>query len=280
MAIEGVVREYGLRQRLAAAGVHPTRTILLSGPPGVGKTMTIGFLAHALQRPLIRVEPTDVMNSLLGESARALAQTFTRARDTGAILALDEIDALAKRRDDVYDVGEFKRFVTTLLVELDRWPGDAPLVAATNHLDLLDPALERRFELHLRLDRPSADVRQAILEQALASLDQQPRRGTIDAIVSITHGATGADIADLVRRAVRRTILDDEQLDRALFLAAVPANGAAVDRGARTRFARVAHDQAGLTTRQIGDLLNCSHTTARRLAQTATTGAPATSDSV
>lgn len=265
VALDGVVREFGARKRLSASGLTPTRTVLLSGPPGVGKSMSIAYLASALDRPLLRVEPSDVIGSLLGESARLLTAVFARAKETGAVLALDEIDALAKRRDDAYDVGEFKRFVTTLLVELDRWPGDAPLIAATNHLELLDPALERRFELHVRLGLPGAKVRGAIIEQGLAGLSLDANDETVDALVDVTAGATGADLARLVQRAARHAVLDDEPLDRTLLIAAAPRKGDA-PRQVRERFAAAAQSRANLTTRQIGELLECSHTAARRLA--------------
>jgi SpoVK/Ycf46/Vps4 family AAA+-type ATPase len=265
-AIDDVVREYHERERLAASGLHPTRTMLLSGPPGVGKSMTMQSIAARIGRPLIRVEPTDVIGSLLGESARSLTAAFADARRQDAILGLDEVDALAKRRDDLYDVGEFKRFVSTLLVELDRWPGHAPLIAATNHLDLLDPALERRFEAHIRIGRPDEKSRLTILRQVLGGLGLSPSPNSLDALVAVSDGATGADLTALVHRAARRAVLDDEPLDRALLLAAAPRSGKR-DRRARELFASAARDSAGLSTRAIGELLDCSHTAARRLAQ-------------
>lgn len=265
-AIDDIVDEYHQRDRLAASGLHPTRTVLLSGPPGVGKSMTMRALADRVGRPLIRVEPADVIGSLLGESARSLTAVFAEAREQGAVLGLDEIDALAKRRDDVYDVGEFKRFVTTLLVELDRWPGHAPLIAATNHLDMLDPALERRFEAHIRLGAPDEEARLAILEQILSRLGLSPKPATVDALVAVTDGGTGASLTVLVHRAARRSVLDDEPLDRALLVAAAPRDAKA-NRHARERFAAAARDNAGLSSRGIGELLDCSHTAAQRLAR-------------
>lgn len=228
--------------------------------------MTMQSLAARVGRPLIRVETTDVIGSLLGESARSLTALFAEARGQGAVLGLDEIDALAKRRDDAYDVGEFKRFVTTLLVELDRWPGHAPLIAATNHLDLLDPALERRFEVHIRLGLPDEPARAAILQQVLSDLGLAPAPETIAALVAVTTETTGASLTALVHRAARRAVLDDEPLDRALLLAAAPRN-TTPDRHAREQFAAAARDKAGLSSRMIGELLDCSHTAAQRLAQ-------------
>jgi MoxR-like ATPase len=262
IALEGVVREHDARELLAASGLRPTRTILLSGPPGVGKSMSIAYLAARLGRPLMHIETSHIIGSLLGESSRMLSSVFADAQASGAVLALDEIDALAKRRDDAHDVGEFKRVVSTLLVELDRWDSEAPLIAATNHLTLLDPALERRFELHVRLRLPGSDERRAIIEAALGNARLQP--ATLEAVVAVTEGASGADLEVVVRRASRRMVLDEEPLDRALLTGAAPDPEA--PRVVRERFAAAARDQAKLTTRQIGDLLGCSHTAARRMA--------------
>jgi MoxR-like ATPase len=264
-ALDDVMREYRERERLEVSGLHPTRTVLLSGPPGTGKSMTIAFLADQIGYPLIRIEPADVIGSFLGESARLLSTVFEQARNEGAILALDEIDALAKRRDDLHDVGEFKRFVTTLLMELDRWPADAPLIAATNHLDLLDPALERRFEMHLRLGPPGVEERRTILEQSLGRLGTPVDSGIVDTLVTVLDGATGADLNGLVQRAARRHVLDSEPLERALLVAALRGFPQALDRDARAKFATAAHDRGGLSTRKIGDLLGCSHTAVGRL---------------
>lgn len=266
-AVDRIVREYRERDRLVASGLRPTRTALFSGPPGVGKTMTMQFIADALDRPFIRVEPGDVIGSLLGESARALSATFREARDRGAVLILDEVDALAKRRDDLYDVGEFKRFVTTLLVELDRWGDAAPLLAATNHLELLDRALERRFEAHIQLGPPDEAGRRKLLDGELRRLSLRPSPGVVEAIVAVTAGQAGAAIAGLVHRAARRVVLDDEPLDRALLHAALPADRSQLDRRSREQFAAAAQHYAGLSARTIGALLDCSHTAALRLAR-------------
>ena len=268
-ALDDIVGEYRERARLETSGLTPSRTILLSGAPGTGKSMTIAFLAGRLEKPLIRIEPADVIGSFLGESARLLSTVFEQAREEGAILALDEIDALAKRRDDLYDVGEFKRFVTTLLVELDRWHSGAPLIAATNHLELLDPALERRFEVHIRLQPPGAEERRAIIEQELQRLEVTAEQGVLDTLVDVLDRATGAELTGLVHRAARRHVLHSEPIERALLLAALSSSSQTLDRSARAKFAAAAHDRAGLSTRRIGELLGCSHTAAGRLVKAA-----------
>lgn len=266
--IERVIEEYKRRDFLEERGLRPTRTMLLSGPPGVGKSMTIDYLALALGHPIVRVEPAAVIGSLLGESARLLSAAFERARSLRAVMVLDEVDALAKRRDDVHDVGEFKRFVSTLLLELDRWPGESLLVAATNHFDLLDPALERRFELHLRIAYPDAEARAAILARAIEARRIEVSQGILDALVGATDGKSGAWIDSLVNRAARHIALSGDSAERVLLIAALPDAPQRLQRPERARLAAAIRTATGMPFRDIGAIFDCSHTAARRLVAT------------
>ncbi len=258
-----VIAEHQHAERLIGHGVSPTRSLLLSGPPGVGKTMAATYIASRLGLPMHRAEPSTIVTSLLGESARNLAGAFNAAREKPSVLLLDEFDAFAKRRDDSYEVGELKRFVTTLLVELERGMPHGILIAATNHPALLDPAVHRRFDASIELDLPDGHARRQILVTTLESHPIEVRDTTLDLFAGVTKGASGSDLRRLVDEALRAHLLREEDFDFALVRIAAE-RGTDTSRDIQVKVAHIARN-AGFTTRQTGELLGCSHTTVQRM---------------
>ncbi len=158
-----LVAERRQSDRLLAMGLTPTRSAIFVGPPGVGKTLTARWLATQLKVPLYVLDLTAVMSSLLGKSGANLRAAIDFAKREPCVLLLDEIDAIAKRRSDDTDVGELKRLVTVILQEVDEWPASSVLLAATNHPELIDPALWRRFDLVVQFKTPDEQaVKEAI----------------------------------------------------------------------------------------------------------------------
>jgi SpoVK/Ycf46/Vps4 family AAA+-type ATPase len=261
--LDRLLAEHEQAEKLGAAGIAPTRSLLLSGPPGVGKTMTATYIASRLALPLVRAEPSTIVTSLLGESARNLAGAFAAARRTPSLLLLDEFDAFAKRRDDTHEVGELKRFVTTLLVELERGLPHGILVAATNHPDLLDPAVYRRFDASIELGPPDLAARRQIVEAALAEFTVVVDPATVALLAELTDSRSGSDLQRLVNDGIRAHLLADEGIDFALLRAGLE-HSRRQSRDARAQVARVA-SAAGLSTRAIGRLLDCSHTSVMRM---------------
>ena len=145
---------------LIDAGLAPTRTALLVGPPGVGKTMAARWLAASLGVPLLILDLSAVMSSLLGRTGTNLRHVLDYAKGQDCVLLIDELDSIGKRRDDDADIGELKRLVNVLLQQLDDWPALAALLlGATNHPQLLDPAIWRRFEATIEFPLPDHAAR-------------------------------------------------------------------------------------------------------------------------
>jgi SpoVK/Ycf46/Vps4 family AAA+-type ATPase len=254
--------------RLAQIGLEPPKTLLLEGPPGVGKTLTAQHLARELDLPLMTVELAALMSSLLGQTGQNLRQLLDHARSFPCVLLLDEFDAVAKRRDDQSDIGELKRLVNVLLLELERWPETGLLVAATNHPQLLDLAVGRRFDVTLALTLPGQPERVAILERALRRFGLEVETTVLTACALAFDGSSGADLERDAAAAARTATLaeaDPSTVLADLAMRALRADSDDDDR--RAAFCAMATKHLGLSQRAVGELLGISHPTVGKLAR-------------
>lgn len=198
-----IIAEHKDAKSLQKAGLSPTKTALLIGPPGVGKTMAAHWLASQLGRPLVVLDLASSVSSFLGKTGQNVRQVFDFVKEFDCVLLLDEVDAIAKRRSDETDLGELKRLVNVLLQELDEWPEGSLLLAATNHSELLDPAVWRRFDVVLDLPLPGLDERLNLLH-GLGTI-QEP--AMVKAVAELSEGMSGADIVNLVRLGRKVAVL-------------------------------------------------------------------------
>lgn len=154
-----VIEEHHRADLLRSHGLEPRHRILLSGPPGNGKTTLAEALAFELSVPLCVVRYEGIIGSYLGETAVRLAKLFAQVRTERCVLFFDEFDVVGKERGDVHETGEIKRVVSSLLLQVDQLPPHVVVVAATNHSELLDRAAWRRFQIRLPLPVPTKDQR-------------------------------------------------------------------------------------------------------------------------
>ena len=153
-----LVEEFRRADLLRAHNLEPRHRVLLTGPPGNGKTSLAEALATELAVPLLAVRYESVIASYLGETAVRLSRLFDEVRTRRCVLFFDEFDVVGKERGDVHETGEIKRVVSSLLLQIDDLPSHVVVVTATNHPELLDRAVWRRFQLRLNLPAPTLSL--------------------------------------------------------------------------------------------------------------------------
>ena len=220
--IEQFVEDASNIALLAANGISARLGILLYGPPGTGKSLLAGHLAARLGRPFYVVRLDSVISSRLGETSKNIRGMFDFIPTKDAVLFLDEMDAIAKLRDDRHELGELKRVVNTVLQGLDSLADEVIVVGATNHPHLLDPAIWRRFPYKAELLVPDSDVRKAMWRYFLYQDGEDGEASVV--LARLSESMTGADIENFALAARRRAVLSQQEPSLPHILLAIAAN--------------------------------------------------------
>jgi SpoVK/Ycf46/Vps4 family AAA+-type ATPase len=205
---------------------------------------------------------TAVMSSLLGRSGSNLRTALDFAKARQCVLLLDEIDSIAKRRSDDSDVGELKRLVTVILQEVDAWPASGLLLAATNHPELIDFALWRRFDLTIEFKTPTLDAIKLAVRQFFGA-NQNEFESWFEVLISAFHGQSFSDIEREIQR-FRRAVALQAASPADLVEDFVRSRAGALSRGSRVDFAVLLAKRTRLSQHSISEIPGVSRDTIRK----------------
>lgn len=199
-----VLKEQREHAKLSGHGLHPRRKLLLTGPPGTGKTFTAAVLAAELKLPLFTARFDSLITKFMGESASKLRVVFDAIRQTRGVYLFDEFDSLGLRRGSQHDVAEMRRTLNMFLQLLEQDRSESLIVAATNHGESLDFALFRRFDDVIRYELPNREQIELLLHNRLALMANKtfPFELAAEAGLGLSHSDIVRASQDALKDAV------------------------------------------------------------------------------
>jgi SpoVK/Ycf46/Vps4 family AAA+-type ATPase len=201
-----LIEEHLRADVLRANGYEPRHRVLLSGPPGNGKTSFAEAIAEGLSLPFFVVRYDALVGSYLGETNVRLRNLFDYVKTRPCVLFFDEFDSIGKERGDTHETGEIKRVVSFLLMQIDQLPSYVLTIAATNHAELLDRAVWRRFQSKIDFPRPSNTDLSVYIQRIMESWPEMPEMSPT--VLSGKLNATSyAEVKDFCQNVRRRHIL-------------------------------------------------------------------------
>lgn len=218
--LKRILTEQKQRSRLQSYNLSPRRKILLVGPPGSGKTMTAAALAGELQLPLLTAMYSSLIGKLMGETASRLKLIFDAMPLTRGVYFFDEFDAIGTQRNSTNDVGEIRRVLNSFLQFLENDESDSLIIAATNHPNLLDEALFRRFDDVIEYAFPTAEMVRCLLETRLSVF--KTRWNDWSEILNAAQGLSLAEIVRAADEAAKQAVLSNtEEIGQKTLLSAI-----------------------------------------------------------
>jgi SpoVK/Ycf46/Vps4 family AAA+-type ATPase len=203
-----IIKEQRLLAQIREHGLSPRRKLLLVGPPGTGKTMTASALAGELGIPLFLVRLDSLITKFMGETASKLRQVFDAIADIRGVYFFDEFDAIGSQRGAANDVGEIRRVLNSFLQMIEHDQSTSLIVAATNHPEVLDYALFRRFDDVLEYHLPTPEQALDLVRSRLGSFAPKPFKK--DGLVEQAQGLSYAEICRAVDESIKDAIMHDQ----------------------------------------------------------------------
>lgn len=217
LQLERILKEQRHTAIIREHGLSPRRKLLLVGPPGTGKTMTASALAAELGIPLFSVRLDALITKFMGETAAKLRQIFDAVSDVRGVYFFDEFDAIGSQRGLANDVGEIRRVLNSFLQMIEQDQSHSLIVAATNHPDILDHALFRRFDDVIEYQLPTELQAVQLVQSRLGAFSPKPfpMKATREAV----HGLSFAEIKRAVDDAIKDAVMHEQVRTTPLMLA-------------------------------------------------------------
>ncbi len=206
--LQRVIKEQRLLARIKEHGLSPRRKLLLVGPPGTGKTMTASALAGELGIPLFLVRLDSLITKFMGETAAKLRQVFDAIADLRGVYFFDEFDAIGSQRGSANDVGEIRRVLNSFLQMIEHDQSNSLIIAATNHPEVLDNALFRRFDDVVEYHLPTPTQALDLIRSRLAAFSPKPFKK--DGLIEQADGLSYAEICRAVDESIKDAIMHDQ----------------------------------------------------------------------
>ncbi|MBA1193395.1 ATP-binding protein [Pseudomonas fulva] len=207
--LQRVLKEQRMFSRLREHGLSPRRKVLLVGPPGTGKSMTASALAGELGVPLFLVRLDTLITKFMGETAAKLRQVFDAIAEVRGVYFFDEFDAIGSQRGMPNDVGEIRRVLNSFLMMIEEDQSNSLIIAATNHPEILDYALFRRFDDVIEYHLPTAEQASSLIRSRLGHF--APKPFSTKAIGEKAAGLSYAEIRRAVDDAIKDAVMHDEE---------------------------------------------------------------------
>ena len=211
--LDSFILSYKNSDKLNDLGIGVSNTLLLYGPPGCGKTKCAYLIAKQLNLPLVIARLDSLISSYLGTTAKNIRNLFEFAQKIPCVLFLDEFDAIAKARDDNNELGELKRVVNSLLQNVDSMSKDSLLLAATNHQQLLDSAVWRRFDYKLEIELPDKEAISKLIYLFTGHMGTLSEKDVTE-LSTLFFGLSGAEIEELITKSIRNAVIHNHSFDK------------------------------------------------------------------